>query len=123
MRSPSGCLQMALRAPCINWTQKLVAPLGCLSGILPRATATRSAASTWSSYYMNACATQTNSMPGQITRGTELNIVQEGLPDTIPPEACYLGWQEFVEPGSANWPKHIAPKYERAEPRHRPRGI
>ena len=39
------------------------------------------------------------------TVGTELNIVQEGLPDMIPPEACYLGWQEslrnlarFVEP-------------------------
>src|SRR5438128_2228558 len=24
--------------------------------------------------------------------GTELNIVQEGIPDVIPPEACYLGW-------------------------------
>ena len=28
--------------------------------------------------------------------GTELNIVQEGLPDMIPPEACYLGWQESL---------------------------
>jgi len=28
--------------------------------------------------------------------GTELNIVQEGLPDVIPPEACYLGWQESL---------------------------
>ena len=28
--------------------------------------------------------------------GTELNIVQEGLPDAIPPEACYLGWQESL---------------------------
>jgi uncharacterized protein YndB with AHSA1/START domain len=26
--------------------------------------------------------------------GTELNIVQEGLPDAIPLEMCYLGWQE-----------------------------
>ncbi len=28
--------------------------------------------------------------------GTELNIVQEGIPDAIPPEACYLGWQESL---------------------------
>ena len=28
--------------------------------------------------------------------GTELNIVQEGIPVAIPPEACYLGWQESL---------------------------
>ena len=28
--------------------------------------------------------------------GTELNIVQEGLPDVIPQEACYLGWQDSL---------------------------
>jgi uncharacterized protein YndB with AHSA1/START domain len=28
--------------------------------------------------------------------GTELNIVQEGVPDMIPVEACYLGWQESL---------------------------
>ena len=28
--------------------------------------------------------------------GTELNIVQEGIPSVIPPEACYLGWQESL---------------------------
>jgi uncharacterized protein YndB with AHSA1/START domain len=28
--------------------------------------------------------------------GTELNITQEGIPDMIPPEACYLGWQESL---------------------------
>ena len=28
--------------------------------------------------------------------GTELHIAQEGLPDVIPPEACYLGWQESL---------------------------
>ena len=28
--------------------------------------------------------------------GTELNIVQEGLPDVIPPDACTLGWQESL---------------------------
>ncbi len=28
--------------------------------------------------------------------GTELNVVQEGVPDVIPAEACYLGWQESL---------------------------
>ena len=28
--------------------------------------------------------------------GTELHIVQEGVPDVIPPEMCYLGWQESL---------------------------
>jgi len=44
-------------------------------------------------------------MPGEMTTtielkkvmiGTELNIVQEGVPAMIPPEACYLGWQESL---------------------------
>jgi uncharacterized protein YndB with AHSA1/START domain len=29
--------------------------------------------------------------------GTEINIVQENLPDMIPPEFCYLGWQESLQ--------------------------
>ncbi len=28
--------------------------------------------------------------------GTDLNIVQEGIPDAIPVEMCYLGWQESL---------------------------
>ena len=28
--------------------------------------------------------------------GTELSIVQEGVPAAIPPSACYLGWQESL---------------------------
>jgi uncharacterized protein YndB with AHSA1/START domain len=28
--------------------------------------------------------------------GTEVNIVQEGVPDVIPPDACTLGWQESL---------------------------
>lgn len=28
--------------------------------------------------------------------GTEVNIVQSGVPAVIPPEACYLGWQESL---------------------------
>ena len=44
-------------------------------------------------------------LPGEITVtislkkvlvGTEITIVQDGLPDAIPVEACYLGWQESL---------------------------
>lgn len=33
----------------------------------------------------------------QVSVGTELNIVQEGVPAAIPAEACYLGWQESLK--------------------------
>lgn len=33
----------------------------------------------------------------KVAVGTELTIVQEGLPDVIPVEACYLGWQQSLE--------------------------
>jgi uncharacterized protein YndB with AHSA1/START domain len=29
--------------------------------------------------------------------GTEMNVVQDGIPDAIPVEACYLGWQQSLE--------------------------
>ena len=31
-----------------------------------------------------------------VSVGTELNVVQEGVPGVIPAEACYLGWQESL---------------------------
>lgn len=31
-----------------------------------------------------------------VSVGTELNIEQEGIPDAIPQEGCYLGWQESL---------------------------
>jgi len=31
-----------------------------------------------------------------VSCGTELNIVQEGIPEVIPLEACYTGWQESL---------------------------
>jgi uncharacterized protein YndB with AHSA1/START domain len=46
-----------------------------------------------------------SSLPGEMVTtislkpvfcGTELAIVQEGVPEAIPPEACYLGWQESL---------------------------
>lgn len=33
----------------------------------------------------------------QVSCGTELKIVQAGIPSVIPPEMCYLGWQESLE--------------------------
>jgi len=45
-------------------------------------------------------------LPGQMTTtvhfkevmcGTEINITQEGIPEQIPAEFCYLGWQESLE--------------------------
>ncbi|HZT03945.1 MAG TPA: SRPBCC family protein [Steroidobacteraceae bacterium] len=32
----------------------------------------------------------------KVSVGTEVSIVQEGLPDVIPVEACYLGWQQSL---------------------------
>lgn len=32
-----------------------------------------------------------------VSLGTELEIVQAGVPDIIPPEACYLGWQQSLD--------------------------
>ena len=46
-----------------------------------------------------------SSLPGEmimtvslkkVSCGTEVSIVQEGLPEAIPVEACYLGWQESL---------------------------
>ena len=31
-----------------------------------------------------------------VSIGTEVNILQEGLPEILPVEACYLGWQESL---------------------------
>ena len=45
-------------------------------------------------------------LPGEMTTtvwlnkvscGTELKIVQTGIPDVIPAEMCYLGWQESLD--------------------------
>jgi uncharacterized protein YndB with AHSA1/START domain len=33
----------------------------------------------------------------KVSVGTELTVVQEGVPDVIPLEACYLGWQESLK--------------------------
>ena len=32
----------------------------------------------------------------KVSVGTELNVIQDGVPELIPAEACYLGWQESL---------------------------
>ena len=32
----------------------------------------------------------------KVSCGTELNVVQEGVPEVIPAEGCYVGWQESL---------------------------
>src|SRR5215472_11461758 len=100
---------MVLRAQCINWTRKSVASLECPSGILPRGNC-HSFGGEYIELLPHERLRYTDkfddpNLPGQIqvtvtlkkvSLGTELNIVQEGLPDAIPPEACYLGWQESL---------------------------
>jgi len=39
---------------------------------------------------------QTTVSLNKVSCGTEINIVQEGIPAAIPIEACYLGWQESL---------------------------
>ncbi|QWV94161.1 SRPBCC family protein [Geomonas oryzisoli] len=39
---------------------------------------------------------QTTTTLRRVSCGTELKIVQEGVPEAIPAEACYLGWQESL---------------------------
>ena len=33
----------------------------------------------------------------KVSCGTDMNIVQEGIPDVIPVEMCYLGWQDSLD--------------------------
>jgi len=33
----------------------------------------------------------------KVSTGTELKVIQEGIPDVIPLEMCYLGWQESLD--------------------------
>ena len=46
---------------------------------------------------------QTTIVLRKVSVGTEIDIVQEGIPAVIPPEACCLGWQESLtlDPGGA----------------------
>jgi uncharacterized protein YndB with AHSA1/START domain len=33
----------------------------------------------------------------QVSCGTEMNVTQDGIPQAIPVEMCYLGWQESLK--------------------------
>lgn len=58
---------------------------------------------------------ETEALPGEMTTtvtlkavsvGTEMTVVQEGVPDMIPPEGCYLGWQQSL----ANLARLVGPE-------------
>ncbi len=40
---------------------------------------------------------KTTVLLNKVSCGTELNVTQEGIPEAIPVEMCYLGWQESLE--------------------------
>ena len=82
--------QTASRAAWITWWRKSAARSGCHSG-----TVTGWAENIWSSSLACDCATPMN-LPGEIhvtvglkkvSVGTELTIMQEGIPGALPPEA------------------------------------
>src|SRR5207253_2975637 len=55
----------------------------------------------------------------QVSSGTELNVVQEGLPEAIPIEMCYLGWQESLAQLAKLVEPEIPGKQGAAYPLHR----
>src|SRR5207248_4401614 len=109
-RSRSGCRPAALPAPCITCNRKSAARSKCRSGTSQQGTATRFTANTLSSF-RNELVRYTDKFDDpnlagdiqvtvslkKVSVGTEINIVQEGLPEIIPLEACYLGWQESLQ--------------------------
>jgi uncharacterized protein YndB with AHSA1/START domain len=84
-------------APCIKWMRRLAAFTGCPGKYVELVPNER---------LRYTDRFDDPNMPGEIqvtvtlkpvSVGTELNIVQEGLPDVIPPDACYLGWQDSLQ--------------------------
>ena len=105
----NGCRRTASPARSTIWMRKSAVPTRCRSRTSLRAIATLSAASISNWCPTNASATPTSSTTRtcparcrttvslkKVSCGTELNIVQEGIPSVIPAEACYLGWQESL---------------------------
>jgi uncharacterized protein YndB with AHSA1/START domain len=93
----------------ITWTRKWAALTKCRSRISPPARV-HSFGGTYHELKPNerirysdkfddpnmAGEMQTTITLRKVSCGTELNIVQEGVPAIIPAEACYLGWQESL---------------------------
>jgi hypothetical protein len=106
---PSGYRHMVTPAMSMTWMQKSVAPTRWRSRISQQAAAILFVARTlsWchSRKFVTRTASTTQTLPAemqttatlkQVLCGTELSIMQEGLPEVIPPEMCYLGWQESL---------------------------
>jgi uncharacterized protein YndB with AHSA1/START domain len=100
---------MDIPGRCTRWTRRLAADTKCRSPISATGRATPSAGQN-AELVPNERLRYTDkfddpNMPGEmqmsitlkkVSCGTELNIVQEGVPDVIPAEMCYLGWQESL---------------------------
>jgi hypothetical protein len=69
---------------------------GCPSPISGRATGTLSAGHTFDDPNLAGEIVVTVDFK-KVSCGTELNVMQEGIPDVIPLEMCYLGWQESLK--------------------------
>ena len=107
--SPNGFRQTGSPARFITWKPKSAAPTKCRSRISARGKG-HSFGGTYVELVPNERIRYTDkfddpNLPGQmqatislkkVSCGTELNIVQEGVPAAIPAEMCYLGWQESL---------------------------
>ena len=103
----AGCRPTGSHAQCTRWTPKWAAPTECHLQILPLG-------HSFGGKYLDLVPDELirytdrfedpNLLGEMITTvtlrpvsvGTEVNIVQEGLPAAIPLEACYLGWQQSL---------------------------
>jgi hypothetical protein len=108
-RWPNGFRQMDSPARFIRWTPKLAALTKCRLQT-SSTDKSHSFGGTYVELTPNERIRYTDkfddpNLPGEmqatitlkkVSCGTELNIVQEGVPDVIPAEACYLGWQESL---------------------------
>ncbi|MGY3466221.1 uncharacterized protein YndB with AHSA1/START domain [Bradyrhizobium sp. LM6.11] len=109
MRWRNGFRRMALLAPCIISSRRSGARSRCRS-----VTSRRGNSHAFGGEYLELIPGERlrytdkfddPNLPGEIqvtvllkkvSVGTEVDITQAGIPDVIPPEACYLGWQESL---------------------------
>ena len=106
--SSAGCRPSASPARSTAWRLWSAAPGACPSPTSAPATAIRSAGNTWSwsraERIAYDAAFDDPNLPGTMKTTVTLTrspaapmaVVQEGIPDVIPAEMCYLGWQESL---------------------------
>ena len=109
MRWPSGCRPTASPARCTAWTHASAARYR-----MSFTNFTTGKSHSFGGKYLELVPNERlrytdrfddPNLPGEMTTtvtlkqvsvGAEINVVQEGIPDAIPAEACYLGWQESL---------------------------